>query len=147
MVKKIQHFFVKIIELNCDAETTKIHGYRTQIITDIPVYLKNTKLIYNNCRYECKLCHKSFYKNNSIVNKYDGKTYEVVDILECRHKHFLCDYFKRFLKSELDNVKYFVTDLWEHYKDIAFTYFRKISFLICIKILEQKTFKVFHSNY
>ena len=25
----------------------------------------------------------------------------------------------------IDNVKYFVTDLWETYKDIAFTYFRK----------------------
>ena len=63
-------------------------------------------------------------------NKYqvaliDGETHEVVDILECRHKHFLCDYFKKFPKSELDNVKYFVTDLWETYKDIAFTYFRK----------------------
>ena len=181
----------------CGAETTKIHDYRTQIITDIPVYFKNTKLIYNKRRYECKLCHKSFYENNSIVNKYsrkstrltefvvdqlrklsscsdianmcgispgyisrlfpylavtpshlpkvlcidefkgntghykyqvaliDGETHEVVDILECRHKHFLCDYFKKFPKSELDNVKYFVTDLWETYKDIAFTYFRK----------------------
>ena len=181
----------------CGAETTKIHDYRTQIITDIPVYFKNTKLIYNKRRYECKLCHKSFYENNSIVNKYsrkstrltefvvdqlrklsscsdianmcgispgyisrlfpylavtpshlpkvlcidefkgntghykyqvaliDSETHEVVDILECRHKHFLCDYFKKFPKSELDNVKYFVTDLWETYKDIAFTYFRK----------------------
>ena len=27
--------------------------------------------------------------------------------------------------EQLDNVKYFVTDLWETYKDIAFTYFRK----------------------
>ena len=36
----------------CGAETTKIHDYRTQIITDIPVYFKNTKLIYNKRRYE-----------------------------------------------------------------------------------------------
>ena len=34
----------------CGAETTKIHDYRTQIITDIPVYFKNTKLIYNKRR-------------------------------------------------------------------------------------------------
>ena len=45
--------------------------------------------------------------------------------MECRHKHALCEYFKHFPKEELDNVKYFVTDLWETYKDIAFTYFRK----------------------
>ena len=75
------------------------------------------------------LCIDEF-KGNTGHYKYqvaliDGETHEVVDILECRHKHFLCDYFKKFPKSELDNVKYFVTDLWETYKDIAFTYFRK----------------------
>lgn len=36
-----------------------------------------------------------------------------------------CDYFRQFPKEELDNVKYFVTDLWETYKDISFTYFKK----------------------
>ena len=55
----------------------------------------------------------------------DGETHDVVDILECRHKHALCEYFKKFPKEQLDNVNYFVTDLWETYKDIAFTYFRK----------------------
>ena len=49
----------------------------------------------------------------------------MVDILECRRKHFLCDYFKKFPQEQLDNVKYVVIDLWETYKDIAFTYFRK----------------------
>lgn len=75
------------------------------------------------------LCIDEF-KGNSGNYKYqvaliNGETHEVVDILECRHKHFLCDYFKKFPKEELDNVKFFVTDLWESYKDIAFTYFRK----------------------
>ena len=45
--------------------------------------------------------------------------------LECRHKHFLCDYFKKFPTEQLNNVKYLVTDLWESYKDIGMTYFRK----------------------
>lgn len=75
------------------------------------------------------LCIDEF-KGNSGKYKYqvaliDGETHNVVDILECRHKHFLCEYFKKFSKEQLDNVKYFVTDLWETYKDIAFTYFRK----------------------
>jgi transposase len=75
------------------------------------------------------LCIDEF-KGNSGNEKYqvaliNGETHEVVDIIECRKKHFLCDYFKRFPKEELDNVKFFVTDLWETYKDIAFTYFRK----------------------
>lgn len=182
---------------HCGTTTTKIHDYYSQTITDIPIYFKPTKLIYKKRRYECTSCHKSFYENNTIVNKFarkskrlvgyvvnelrdlqpissiakktdintgyisrmlpylavtathlprvlcidefkgnaghykyqvaliDGETHEVVDILECRHKHFLCDYFKKFPKEQLDNVKYFVTDLWETYKDIAFTYFRK----------------------
>ena len=75
------------------------------------------------------LCIDEF-KGNSGHYKYqvaliDGETHEVIDILECRYKHFLCEYFKKFPKEQLDNVKYFVTDLWETYKDISFTYFRK----------------------
>ena len=75
------------------------------------------------------LCIDEFKGNtghyNYQVALIDGETREVVDILECRYKHFLCEYFKKFPKEQLDNVKYFVTDLWETYKDIGFTYFRK----------------------
>ena len=75
------------------------------------------------------LCIDEF-KGNSGKYKYqvaliNGETHKIVDILECRHKHVLCDYFKQFPQEELNNVKYFVTDLWETYKDIAFTYFKK----------------------
>lgn len=75
------------------------------------------------------LCIDEF-KGNTGHYKYqvaliNGETHEVVDILECRQKHSLCEYFKNFSQEQLDNVKYFVTDLWETYKDIAFTYFRK----------------------
>ena len=75
------------------------------------------------------LCIDEF-KGNSGNYKYqvallDGDTHKVIDILECRHKHFLCSYFKKFPKEQLDNVKYLVTDLWESYKDIGITYFRK----------------------
>ena len=70
------------------------------------------------------------FKGNAGNYKYqfaliDGEIHDVIDILECRHKHALCEYFKKFPQDQLDNVKYFVTDLWETYKDIAFTYFRK----------------------
>lgn len=74
------------------------------------------------------LCIDEF-KGNSGNEKYqvvllDGETHKVVDIIESRQKHHLCDYFKKFPQSQLDNVKFFVTDLWETYKDIAFTYLR-----------------------
>ena len=64
----------------------------------------------------------------------DFITGEMIDVLPDRKKHYLINYFANIKKisldyssnkSELDNVKYFVTDLWETYKDIAFTYFRK----------------------
>lgn len=75
------------------------------------------------------LCIDEF-KGNSGKYKYqvallDGETHKIIDVLECRHKHFLCDYFKKFSPEQLDNVKYLVTDLWESYKDIGMTYFRK----------------------
>lgn len=87
-----------------------------------PFAVTNTKLPKVLCIDE--------FKGNAGHYKYqvaliDGETHEVVDILECRRKHELCEYFKKFPKEQLDNVKYFVTDLWETYKDIAFTYFRK----------------------
>lgn len=86
-------------------------------------------LAVTNSKLPRVLCIDEF-KGNTGNYKYqvaliDGETHNVVDILECRHKHALCQYFKNFPKEQLDNVEYFVTDLWETYKDISFTYFRK----------------------
>lgn len=87
-----------------------------------PFAISNTKLPKVLCIDEFKGNAGHYKYQVALIN---GETHEVVDILECRHKHALCEYFKQFPKEELDNVKYFVTDLWETYKDIAFTYFRK----------------------
>ena len=191
----------------CGAETTKIHDYRTQIITDIPVYFKNTKLIYNKRRYECKLCHKSFYQNNSIVNKYsrkstrltefvvdqlrklsscsdianmcgispgyisrlfpylavtpshlpkvlcidefkgntghykyqvaliDGETHEVVDILECRHKHFYVIILKNFLNLNLIMLNILLLIYGKHIKILLLLISEKLKLLQIIFIL------------
>lgn len=87
-----------------------------------PLAVTNTKLPKVLCIDEFK-GNAGYYKYQ--VALIDGETHEVVDILECRRKHELCEYFKKFPREQLNNVKYFVTDLWETYKDIAFTYFRK----------------------
>ena len=68
------------------------------------------------------MLHVSFQRCY-LIFLFNGERHEIVDIIECRYKHFLCQYFKRFPKDQLDNVKFFVTDLWKTYKDIAFTYF------------------------
>ena len=59
---------------HCQNITTKVHDYYSQPITDIPIYFKPTKLIYHKRRYECPSCHKSFYENNNIVNRFARKT-------------------------------------------------------------------------
>lgn len=53
----------------------------------------------------------------------DGKTKKPIDIIECRYKTYLLDYFNNFSLSECKKVKYVVTDLWKDYKDLAKTYF------------------------
>ena len=52
------------------------------------------------------LCIDKF-KGNSGHYKYqvvllNGETHKIVDILKCRHKHFLCEYFKKFPKKQLE---------------------------------------------
>lgn len=111
---------------NLDSQTNvaKRNNVSTSVISKMLPYLA-----VSVSKLPRVLCIDEF-KGNTGDYKYqvaliDGETHDVVDILECRHKHALCEYFKKFPKEQLDNVKYFVTDLWETYKDIAFTYFRK----------------------
>ena len=110
--------------LDSVSNISKRSNVSTGVISKMLPYLAVT-----NSRLPRVLCIDEF-KGNCGKYKYqvaliDGESHEVVDILECRYKSSLCEYFKKFPKEELDNVKYFVTDLWETYKDIAFTYFRK----------------------
>ena len=59
------------------------------------------------------------------VSLIDSKNHKILDILPCRYKHELCTYFKKFSYEERCKVKYFISDLWETYKDISMTYFPK----------------------
>lgn len=73
------------------------------------------------------LCIDEF-KGNTGYYKYqvslmDGKTRKPIDIIECRYKTHLLDYFNKFSLQERKKVKYVVTDLWKTYKDLANTYF------------------------
>lgn len=105
-------------------DVSKRTNVSTSVISKMLPYLAvtNTTLPKVLCIDEFKGNAGKFKYQVALIN---GETHEVVDILECRHKHLLCEYFKKFPKEQLDNVKYFITDLWETYKDIAFTYFRK----------------------
>lgn len=73
------------------------------------------------------------FKGNAGKHKYqciltDPKNKRVLDILEGRELHILTDYFKKF--KDRKNVKYFVMDMWQPYKDIAETYFKNATIVI-----------------
>lgn len=73
------------------------------------------------------LCIDEF-KGNTGYYKYqvsllDGETNTPIDIVECRYKTHLLDYFKKFPLAERKKVKYVVIDLWKSYKDLAERYF------------------------
>ena len=73
------------------------------------------------------LCIDEF-KGNTGYYKYqvslmDGKARKPIDIIECRYKSHLFDYFNRFSLEQRKKVKYVVIDLWKPYKDLATTYF------------------------
>ena len=106
------------------SDISKKVGVSPSYISKLLPYLAvtNTKLPRVLCIDEFKGNSGNFKYQVALI---DGETHEVVDIIECRHKHVLCEYFKKFPKEQLDNVKYLVTDLWESYKDIGMTYFRK----------------------
>lgn len=81
-----------------------------------------------SCTHLPKVLCIDEFKGNTGNFKYqvsllDGETNKPIDIVECRYKTHLMDYFKSFPKSEREKVKYVVSDLWKTYKDIAAIYF------------------------
>ena len=73
------------------------------------------------------LCIDEF-KGNTGYYKYqvsilNAETNKPIDIVECRYKTHLLDYFKQFPIEERKKVKYIVIDLWKSYKDLAQRYF------------------------
>ena len=66
------------------------------------------------------------FKGNTGGEKYnciltDPKSGVVLDILESRKKYVLTDYFK---SANRQNTKYFVSDMWEPYRDISKVFFK-----------------------
>lgn len=72
------------------------------------------------------------FKGNSGGEKFhailtDLVDRKVVDILRTRYEHDLCDYFKRYDRR---NVRYFVSDMYKPYAEIARTYFPDAVYVI-----------------
>ena len=72
------------------------------------------------------------FKGNTGGEKYnciiaDPKTKQVLDILHNRKYSALSEYFKN---KKRKKVKYFVSDMWRPYKDIAKTFFKQATFVV-----------------
>jgi transposase len=72
------------------------------------------------------------FKGNTGCEKYqciltDIENHKVIDILPNRFEHSLIDYFKDLKR---DDTKYFVSDMWRTYANIANTYFKKATYVI-----------------
>ena len=68
------------------------------------------------------------FKGNSCGEKFhciltDLETGRVIDVLKTRYKHELYDYFKRYPREERSKVRYFVSDMYQTYADVAKTWF------------------------
>ena len=72
------------------------------------------------------------FKGNTNREKHqciltDPVHHRILDILPTRYSHHLATYFKQFDRSQ---TKYFVSDMWSTYADIAQTYFKKAVYVI-----------------
>lgn len=72
------------------------------------------------------------FKGNTGKDKYqciitDIKNNKVIDILPTRFEHDLVDYFK---SCNRENTKYFVSDMWTTYSNIAKIFFKNATYVI-----------------
>lgn len=72
------------------------------------------------------------FKGNSGGEKFHGILTDlgerkVIDILKTRYEHDLCDYFKKYNRT---GVKYFVSDMYKPYAEIAEHYFPNATYVI-----------------
>lgn len=55
---------------HCGQSTSSIHGYRNQIIKDLPSRLKSVEIHLRKRRYICHACRKTFFEKYSFLPKY-----------------------------------------------------------------------------
>ena len=63
----------------CNAETSKIHDYRTQIVKDCEAFGKKVELVLKKRRYVCTSCNKRFAEPNTFLPKYHRMTSRLIE--------------------------------------------------------------------
>ena len=114
----------KLKEKQSMKDIAKLSNISTTTVSKLLPYLS-----VNTSHLPEVLCIDEF-KGNAGNFKYqvslmDGKERKIIDVIECRHKVHLFNYFNKFSLEERKKVKYIIMDLWQPYKDLAKTYFPK----------------------
>lgn len=75
------------------------------------------------------------FKGNAETGKYqcilvDGKKHRILDILPDRTQSHLCNYFRDIPKYQRNRVEFFISDMWEQYRDLAKSYFPNAKLIV-----------------
>lgn len=75
------------------------------------------------------------FKGNAETGKYqcilvDAKKHCILDILPDRTQNHLVEYFRGYKLSERHKVKFFISDMWQPYVDLAKTFFPNATIII-----------------
>lgn len=103
-------------------DVAKLSNVSTTTVSKLLPYLsvKASSLPEVLCIDEFRGNSGSFKYHVSLI---DGKTGKPIDIVQCRHKHYLFSYFNKFTLCERKKVKFVIMDLWQPYKDLAKLFF------------------------
>ena len=82
-LEKTQRIHIKLVRkaVNCpccNAETSKIHDYRTQIVKDCEAFGKKVELVFKKRRYVCGCCNKRFAEPNTFLPRYHRMTSRLI---------------------------------------------------------------------
>jgi transposase len=75
------------------------------------------------------------FKGNAETGKYqcilvDGKKHRILDILPDRTQSHLCSYFREIPKFQRNRVEFFISDMWEQYRDLAKSFFPNATLIV-----------------
>ena len=111
----------------------------TSVAHSANVSISTVMRIFNYINYDRPsipkvLCIDEF-KGNAETGKYqcilvDGKKNRVLDILPNRNQSELISYFSKIPRKERYSVKFFVSDMWQPYIDLARIYFPNAKIII-----------------
>ena len=129
--------------------TSAAHTYHTSIqsvinIFDEHVDIKRQALPEYICMDEFFTAKLSDYKYACMLT--DLMTHQVIDVYATRHKHYLKQCFSRIPKDERDQVKGFIIDMWDSYKEVIELCFPKAKIAVdsfhVIRILNEAMKKI-----